>query len=76
MLECIITETKDIEPSFTNGEGSSGSPTMTSPRAVSKASGSCISFRERPTPSTGTQLRRKSCSCSRVNATCAWAIAI
>ena len=35
LLECIVTETKDIEPS-TSGERSSGSPTTTSPRGANK----------------------------------------
>ena len=74
MLECIITETKDIEPVIYEWGAVNGSPTTIWIQAASRASASSTSFRGKPTPSTGTRPRRRSCTCSRASATCAWAI--
>ena len=72
MLECTITETKNIEPVVYDWGQSSGSPIAISTLVASRASDWCTFFLGRPTLSIGIRTQRRSFICSRANATSGW----
>ena len=76
MLECTITETKDIEPVVYEWGAVKWVANRDLNPGCEQSFGSCTSCLERSIPSTGTLPRRKSRTCSRANATCVWATII
>jgi hypothetical protein len=70
MLECIITETKDIEPVIYEWGGVKWVANNDLASGCEQSFGLVHIFLERLTPSTGTRPRRRSCTCFKGSATC------
>ena len=73
MLECIITETKDIEPVVYEWGGVKWVANNDLDPGCEQSFGLVHILPGKTNPSTGTRQRKRSCSCSRASATCAWA---
>jgi hypothetical protein len=76
MLQCTITETKDIEPVVYEWGAVKWVANRDLNPGCEQSFGLVHILPEKSIPSIGTRLRRRSCTCSKVNAMCAWATGI